>query len=155
MAKKRLKISDLRHRIALCSMHDVVTEGGTLVLIRKPVSETWAKIEAKVPSMFSTAGYNLPQFEPGEGRNKQTHLVTMRMRRDFDISSAAWVYENRMQSGQRWFKVLGIKEMDEEGNYMVLSCRLIERGDDLVAPVAHDSTTRDEVIKRHDNGVEL
>ncbi|UPT53286.1 hypothetical protein [Synechococcus phage Ssp-JY38] len=156
MARKRVKISALRHYIALCSMDDVITENGTMILVRKDVSHAWAAIEAKQPSMFGVSGYNLPQFEPGQGRNKQTHLITMRMRRDFDISSSAWVYEERMQSGQRWFKILGIKEMNEEGNYMVLSARLIERGEDLTPPVPQGEDHEPaQVIKRHDIGVKL
>ena len=37
-------ISDLRHRIALCSMRDVVEEGGTMMLSRTEVAKCWASI---------------------------------------------------------------------------------------------------------------
>jgi head-tail adaptor len=129
----KITSKDLRHRISLCTSADVVTEEGQLMLVRSDVLSTWAKIEAKTTSMFSRAGYNIL-----EDRNRQTHLAFMRMRRDIEISSAAWIFEQRMQSGARWFKILGIKE--EDGTWIALSLRLIERGDDLVEPVSEPAT---------------
>lgn len=134
MAKKVL-IRDLKHHCALCSGKDVVTDSGDIVLIREDVIRTWMKIEAKQTSMFSPAGYNIM-----ENRERQTHLITLRMRRDLDISSAAWIYEERAQSGARWFKVLGIKDDGEDGDFMTLSARLIEKGDSLVPPVDDGAT---------------
>jgi head-tail adaptor len=153
MATKKIRIAELKHHVALCSMKDVVTEGGEMVLIRSDVLKIWCKIESRSasfasPSMYGQAGYAIL-----ENRDRQTHVITMPMRRDFDISSAAWIYEQRLQSGARWYKVLGIRELNEDGQYMVLSARLIERGDDLTPPVAASATP--EVIKAVDSGVKL
>lgn len=131
----KLSSRELKHRIALCAGKDVVTDGGTLVLVRQDVVNTWAKIEAKAASMFSRQGFAI--MEDG---NKQTHLISIRMRRDIDITSSAWVYEERMQSGARWFKVLGIKDDGEDSDVTILSCRLIQRGEDLVEPVETPAT---------------
>ena len=149
MAKKIL-IRDLKHYCALCSGKDVVTTDGTLVLVREDVTRTWMKIESKTTSMYSPAGYNIM-----ENRERQTHLITMRMRRDLDISSAAWVYEERLQSGARWFKVLGVKDDGEDGDYMTLSARLIERGDDLVPPADEGASATVEGIKPVAHGVRI
>ena len=126
----KLSSKDLKHRIALCSGTDVVTDGGELVLVRKDVLNTWAKIESKVASMFSRQGFAIM-----EDRNRQTHLISIRMRRDIDITSAAWIYEERMQSGSRWFKVLGVKDDGEDSDVTILSCKIIQRGEDLAEPV--------------------
>lgn len=146
---KRTAIAELKHRVALCSMHDVVTEDGKMVLVRQDVAKFWVKIEPRTSSMFSQAGYSIQ-----EPRDRQTHLITMRFRRDFDISSAAWVYEERLQSGARWFKVLGIKEQGEDGEFMTLSAKLIERGDDLTPPVAEGDQVP-VLVKRVEHGVKL
>lgn len=99
--------------------------------------------------MFSRAGYNIM-----EDRNRQTHVATMRMRRDLEISSAAWIFEQRLQSGSRWFKVLGIKE--EDGTMLTLSLRLVERGDDLVSPTKDEQpATAAPSVSVVDHGVVL
>lgn len=144
----KITARELRHRIKLCSGSDVVL-GTDIVLVREDVLETWAKIEPKTTSMFSRAGYNVL-----ESRERQTHLITIRMRRDIDVTASAWVYEERLQSGARWFKILGIKEAYENGEFLVMSARLIERGEDLASPV--DSATEEqEAIKVVSHGVVL
>lgn len=145
----KLSSRDLKHRIALCAGQDVVTDNGTLILTRKDVLNTWAKIESKAASMFSRQGFAIM-----EDRNKQTHLISIRMRRDIDITSAAWVYEERMQSGARWFKVLGIKDDGEDSDVTILSCKIIQRGEDLVEPV-ETSATENPGIELVKHGVVL
>jgi head-tail adaptor len=131
----RLSSKDLKNYVALCTALDVTTEGGDIVLLRKDVLNTWAKVEAKQPSMFSKSGYAIM-----EERNRQTHLITIRARYDIEITSAAWIYEERMQSGARWYKVLGIKDDGTDTGFTVMSCRLVERGDNLVDPIETPST---------------
>lgn len=144
----RVTARDLKHIVMLCTSNDVVTDDGKLILIRENVVTTWMKIEVKAASSFSRAGYNLD-----ENTNKQTHIATMRFRRDFDISTAAWIYEERLQSGARWFKIIGVKE--EDGKFMVLALHLVERGDNLVEPVAEDAATEMPSIKTVNHGVVL
>lgn len=146
MAKK-ISTQELKHRLSICTTDDVTSTDGTLFITRKDVLTTWMKIEAKAASPFSRAGYNIEENE-----QKQTHLATMRFRRDFDISTAAWLYEERMQSGGRWFKVLATKE--DDGVWLVLALHLVERGDNLVKPVA-DAATEVPSIKVVNHGVSL
>lgn len=148
MAKK-VGIKDLKHYVALCSGKDVVTSTGMPVLFREDVLRTYVKIEPKASSMFSREGFAI--MEP---RDKQTHLITMRMRRDIDIASSAWVYEERLQSGSRWFKVLGIKDDNEDGEFIILSAKIIEKGDDLTTPVEPKPAT-ESVMAVVQHGVRL
>ena len=145
---KRPSIAQLAHRVAVCSQQDVVIDGDTINLVRRDAYHAWCAIENKMSSMYSPNGMAIM-----DDRNRQTHIITVRFRRDIDIASTAWLYEERLQSGNRWFKVLGIKETDDRGEFMVLSCRLIERGSESAPPVADGEKV--EVVKRANQGVKL
>lgn len=121
------KIADRRHRVTICSAQDVVTEAGELRLTRVGAWDCWAAIKATRPSTFGRDGYVVK--DPREGAS---HEIAIRYRTDKLISAAAWVYEARRKSAPRWFKVLSIRQ---EGEELILSCRLIERSDDVLAPV--------------------
>lgn len=137
---------DLKNSIALCTADDAVLDG-VMRLTRKDVVNTWAKIDAKQPSMFGKSGYTIM-----EDRSKQTHIITIRARYDIDITSAAWIYEARAQSGDRWYKVLGIKDDGSDSGWTVLSCRLVEKGGEVVAPVETEAT-ENPGIRPVDQGV--
>ncbi len=127
-------IASLKHRVAICSMKDVVVGPSEITLAREPVYNAWACIEQKRKSLFSGSGDAIKQ-----NRETQTHLVIIRFRRDIDFTQAAWFYEQRLQSGARWFKVLEMGEDVEDGEFMKFSCRMVERGADISPPVAAEA----------------
>jgi head-tail adaptor len=141
--------SDLRHRVKLCSAQDVITEDGELKFSREEVFTTWAQIEAKIASQFNRSGENLLNE-----KERQTHLITIRFRRDIDVSSTAWIYEERAQSGARWFKVKGVRDLNEDGQFLQISASLLERG--IVTPPTDEGATEVRaVVALHDHGVRL
>lgn len=129
MGAARYTIKDFSHRVAVCSMSDIVDEAGEMRLTRKDVYHCWAKIIVSVSSMFSKEGQAVKQ-----GRNERTHKIVIRMNRDIDFTVAAWLFEERLQSPSRWFKVLSYQEQGEAGEYLELECRLTERGADAAKP---------------------
>ena len=133
------KIIDFRHRLTLCRMEDVaLTAEGVMQLTRKGIYECWANIDTIRMSMFSTLGFGIM-----EDRNERTHEILIRNRRDMDYSSAAWAYEKRRKSGDRWYKLLRCVIYEEDGEYMRFDARLVERGDTLTKP----EQTVEEVAK--------
>lgn len=125
--KSEITIAALKHRVQLCSMQDVVIEAEGMRLIRTEAFKAWAAIETKSGSMFAKEGVVID-----EPLSRQSHLITIRYRHDFVISSAAWLYEERRKSEPRWYKVLKVKEADCE--WWVLSCRLVEKSDLISKP---------------------
>lgn len=125
-----MSIADLRHRVTLCRQEDVVLSGGEFRLARSEVMTTWARIEEKAASTFSPHGAAIK-----DNRDARTHVITMRYRSDLNLSVMAWLYEARMKSSPRWFKVLSITQGEDSGTqYLKANCRLVERGDDLATP---------------------
>lgn len=149
MAAPRISSRDLKNRISLCKAEDVILSPTEIVITRTDVLQTWAKVEAKQGSMYAPTGYAIM-----EERNKQTHIITIRARYDIDITSAAWIYEERMQSGARWYKVLKIRDDGTDTGFTVLSCRLVERGENLVEPVV-TAETENAKVRIIDPGVVL
>ena len=125
-----MNIGKLNHRIALCSMRDVVEAGGEMALTRHEVARLWAYIEptSYLASFLSRSGYAIQ-----ESAMSPTHLITIRNLPNIEISSAAWVYEEKRQSAPRWYKVLGFTDMD---NWVRLTTHLVERSDRAQAPVS-------------------
>lgn len=135
MARKQQqsKIAKLKHRVKLCSQADVVTGDGEFTLSRATVLTVWAGIEVKQSSMFNREG----GFAIGEANTRQTHVITTRYRRDIDIGQTAWIYEERLQSAPRWFKVLAVSDYDE---CWIFKCRLYQQGEAAVAPTDEDDS---------------
>lgn len=125
----KISIADLKHRVNLCTMNDVVTDGEGMRLTRTDVFGAWAAIEAKRGSMYAKSGVVIE-----ESREVQSHLITIRYRYDFEISSAAWIYEEPCKSPPRWYKVLAVKEASCD--WWVLSCRIVEKSDFVSQPQA-------------------
>jgi head-tail adaptor len=123
-------IADLRHRIVLCTMHDVMAHGGTMELTRTAAAKCWAGIRPfRSRAVFmSPVGFAI--MDPGL---HQDHVVTIRKQVDVDVTSAAWIYEERRKSPPRWYKVLG---WAERGNWGELSCHLHEKSDSAQPPVS-------------------
>src|SRR6186713_2629852 len=117
------KISDLRNRISLCTMRDVVEEGGVMMLARDNIATVWARVYSQphLPSFISQYGYAVQ-----ESAERPTHLITVRYKIDLDISSAAWVYEVRLKSPPRWYKILGFAERED---FITMHAHLVESSD--------------------------
>lgn len=123
-----LKIAKLRYRVVLCKMEDVVTHDGQLQLARKGVRSTWAFIDDRRGSLVGPNGLVVD-----ENRERQSHIIMTRYQYDIDVQSTAWIYELRLKSPPRWFKVIGVT--DTRLAYL-FSVRLVERADTAAAPVA-------------------
>lgn len=117
-----LPIAQFKHRLAVCSMNDVVEQGGNMVLRRQDVYHCWAKIVPSVGGLFGASGDAIKQ-----GRDVRTHKITIRFRRDIDFTQTAWFFEQRLQSGGRWFKLLDMYETNEDAAYLECAVRLVER----------------------------
>lgn len=121
------KISGLTHRIALCTMHDIVRSGDTMELVREPVLWLWADVKAQfnMDSFLSRQGYAIKELP-----DRVTHRIWIRSQAGLDITAAAWVYETFRKSEPRWYKVVGVSETLR---WLALATHLVERSD-LAAP---------------------
>lgn len=122
------KLSDLAHRVALCTMHDVVRSGDTMELSREPVLWMWADVKAQfnMDSFMSRQGYAIKELT-----DRVTHRIWIRSQANLDITSAAWVYEAFRKSTPRWYKVVGVSET---ARWLALACHLVEKSDLAPAP---------------------
>jgi hypothetical protein len=102
-------------------MLDVVEKDSVISLSRAPVAEMWAKIYAlpHLPSFISPMGFAIK-----ETANRVTHWITLRYKADLDFTSAAWVYERRLKSPPRWYKVVGYYDNEP---WIVLHAHLTEK----------------------------
>jgi head-tail adaptor len=138
MAASRYVIGDFKHRVSVCSMRDVAV-GTDISLTRKDVYQCWAKIIPMSQSLFNGTGDAIKQ-----SREIRTHKIIIRFRRDIDFTQTAWFYEERRQSGARWFKLLEFAEQNEASMYLEANCRLVGRGDQLTPPVTPVATGEPE-----------
>lgn len=129
-----LTIAELRHKVQLCSQSDVVTTNGNLFLARADVLACWAKIEDKKGSLHGPTG-----LVTRESHDVRSHKITIRYRTDVDIKSTAWVYEARLKSPPRWFKVLAVAD---QADMFVLDVRLVERSENAMTPVAPETVAQ-------------
>lgn len=111
-------------------MEDVVHENGVMTLTRRPVAWLWAAVTSTSrPSYQARSGYSVM-----ENRDFwYTHRIVVRSESRVEVSAAAWVYEERMISSPRWYKVLGWQESDCSC-WLTLECRLMERSPDVQPP---------------------
>jgi head-tail adaptor len=130
LSKPKIKISDLSHRVALCTMHDVIDKNGNMLLAREAVTWLWAQIDAalNLPSFISPQGYAFHETQNAWA----SHRVIIRSASAVEATSAAWVYEQRRKSSPRWYKVLGFTESD---NWVLLATHLLERSPVVTQPV--------------------
>jgi head-tail adaptor len=135
MAKFIPSIADLKHKVKLCSMRERV-ENNEMLLTRKDVFQAWACIRPKKGSSFNRDGSTT-----NEKLDVQTHEIYIRYRSDFSITIAAWVFEERLKSAPRWFKVLKVENVGEASQWHCLSCRLVEEADDISEPIQHAPDT--------------
>lgn len=122
------KQGELVHRIALCRQDDIVVTGGVMELRRTSVVRTWARIKSY---------YGLPAFVGQSGFvvidaiTRATHNITVRIGLEVDVTSSAWIYEERRKGMPRWYKVLGFSEST---NWLNMPCRLVEKSDTALVP---------------------
>lgn len=127
--KTVIGISDLRHRVTLCSAKDETVNNVDIMLKRVGVFDAWASIQP-VRGQFFAGGY-----AEKESRDHYSHHVWIRFRSDLDITAWAWVYESR-PTGARWYKVLAVEEIDENGRFWRMQCRLSQKSEDAVKPAS-------------------
>lgn len=123
-----LTIAERKHRLTLFTANDIVLNGAEIILSKKSIYTGWGKIEAKSPSTYAPQGVTVE-----ESREKPNHVISMNYRSDILISSAAWIYETRLKSAPRLFKILSVIETCDLFKFY---CRVTERGDNVIAPVA-------------------
>lgn len=127
-----MKTADRKHRVVICSQKSDIGTDGNLIVERVGVVRGWAAIDVAKASRFSRDGQVVSKSQT------PTHLITMNYNPDVSVSVSAWVYEHRLKSPPRWFKVLAVKNVDECSRYMQLSVRLLEETDDAEEPTAED-----------------
>ena len=130
-----------KHRLAVCRQEDVVV-GSELVYAKQQIYTGWAYIERRRAGTFSAQD----QAVYAE-KDQRTHFIRMRYRPDVLISTAAWLYEERLKSPPRWFKILFSGDEHEDSRYFYFECKLMERGDDVISPLDQGATLSDELQK--------
>ena len=129
-SRDRKSISDYRHRVVLCHADEVAAlSDGSLSLTRSRAWDAWAVIEEKRGSAFGRDGQVVK-----ENRDQSSHEIYIRYRSDKVITVAAWVYEARLRSEPRWFKILQVKDVGENGYQWCMTCRLVSKSDADPAP---------------------
>jgi len=99
-------------------------------LARKEAANFWAEIVPVRSSAFSPNGAAM-----NEARSTLTHRIKIRYQSDLNVSIMAWIYEARIKSSARWFKILKVTQTEDKTfEYLIFDCRLVERGDDIIAP---------------------
>lgn len=127
-----MAIAKLRHRLLLCSQADIVTDGDWHVK-REGVLNMWAAIEVKAASRWTPNGAAIDK------RNSRTHIITTRRHPELNVSVLAWLYEERLKSAPRWFKILSVNETEQKGTqYLMFNVRLTERDDRVATPEAEE-----------------
>jgi hypothetical protein len=129
----KTSIAELRHRVVLCTMQDVVEKGGSMELTRKEVVETWARIRPFVTfgakgAFISPGGYHV--LDPNL---HQSHWIVIRAQHRVDITTMAWIYEVRLKAPPRWFKVLGAIDQEDD-RWIDIAVLLHERSDTAQPP---------------------
>lgn len=126
-----LKISDLRHRVYLCTQRDVVKDG-CISVDRHSVMCVRAKVVEKQKYSKTSQGF----VDDGA---KQTHEIMFRYDPNVVLTNYSWIYEERRKSQPRWFKVLEQGMTEGSGSrYRCLKCQLYEENDETPAPKGLD-----------------
>lgn len=125
-------IKKFKHRVHLCSNQDVIVDG-KLEFQKKFIHEGWARIDRRRAQTFSQAGQTV--FEE---KDRRTHFIQMRYNANIEVTTSAWIYEHRLISPPRWFKILFVGDKDEDSRLWLFECRLMEAGDDVIVPTIGD-----------------
>lgn len=124
-------IKDRGHRFHVCRQDDIVLSNSMPVLQRKAAWVGWGSLKFSRGTQFAPNGGAVE-----ESRNSPSATIEMNYRPDMEVSSLAWIYEERRKSSPRWFKILSVTEGRD---CFVFKVRLVERGDDVQRPVTPDT----------------
>lgn len=130
-----VRVADRKHRVVLCSQKSDIDENGNLLVERRGMITGWAAIDIVKPSRFSNGGNVVSKAE------QPTHRITMNFNPDVNVSVSAWIYEHRLKSPPRWFKVLSVANVGESSRFMQMTVRLTEVTDEAEAPVEENANT--------------
>jgi head-tail adaptor len=112
-------IAQMKHRVVICSSDAKLDENGKVVLSRNSEVELWAAVEEVRQPAYLKSGLNLEQ-------EYKTHRIMTRNLREYDFTIAAWIYEHRVKSSPRWYKVMSFSD---DGPYMMFETALRSRAD--------------------------
>jgi hypothetical protein len=121
-------IKKFKHRVQVCSAEDVVVNG-KLEFRQKFIYDGWAMINPRRTQTFSMEGQTV--FEE---KDRRTHFIHMRYNPNVLLTTSAWIYEARLKSPPRWFKILFSGDEYEDSRYFKFDCRLMSTGDDILEP---------------------
>lgn len=122
-------IGKFRHRVVICSQTDVVTENCEMRLTREGIYGAWAMITPKAFSMFSQQGDAV--LDPSLRRS---HIIVTRYNSLIDITATAWIYEKRLKSSPRWYKVLSVGDEFENSQFFQFNVKLMQSTHDAIEP---------------------
>lgn len=121
-------LKKFKHWMQVCSARDVIV-GDQLQFSQKFIYEGWAMINPRRQQTFSAEGHSVM-----EEKDRRTHFIHMRYNPNVEITTSAWIYEERRLSPPRWFKILFSGDEYEDGRYFKFDCRLMEAGDSIIEP---------------------
>lgn len=129
MAKQtNTSLGRFKHRVTLATAKiEQADDGANIVLSRRAIGEVWASIAPVRGSYF------LGTFAMMEGRENPSHWIVIRYNRDIDITGYGWLFERR-PSGKRWYKIVLVQEVEEEGRFWVIQARLEQKSDTAPEP---------------------
>ena len=129
------RVAEYRHKVTLCRARDQVV-GQDIFVARDEIFTANASIVAVRGSYF------LNGFAVDEGRNLYSHNVFLRVDPKYDITGSAWVFERRVKTPSRWYKVLSVQDSKEDGYEWRLLCRLVQKSDDIAPTQLEDRIHR-------------
>jgi head-tail adaptor len=150
--KQRISIRDRGHLVSVCSASDVYEIDGRLEFKRTVAWDCYAAMRESRGSQFSADGIALDISKVA------SHKIAIPYRPNSEISATVWIYENRLKSSPRWFKVLDVKDMNEDGRYWEFKCRLVERSDDIAKPAVvtnNSCSIKDQIYMPLPAGINL
>lgn len=137
-----MELAHLRHRLVLCRQDDVISSETGFQLRREEVKTVLASITEKSGSPFTKAGF-------AHSGNERTHIIMIRYRSSINLSEMAWLYEKRVKSSPRWFKILSVGQTEDcSTEYWNINAKLVERSDEAIKPA-------NPVVISLPNGVKL
>ena len=140
-------INEYSHRVAICAARDYVV--GTDIFVGRDIAFTaWAKI-AEQRGQFYQNG-----FAVAEARNNYSHFIFTRIAPRFSVTGTAWIYEKRALTGDRWYKIMDVRDFKEEGTEWCFSCRLVQKSDEAIPPQP-STAGRDSLVSALPVGVRL
>lgn len=123
-----IQVGKMKDRVCISSMKDRV-EDGSMMMTREGIITCWAMVDLWRASYQAPTGYVVDAAD-----EKPTHYIYTRFRYDTIFTTATWIYNERLKSPPRWFKVIAVSDVDEEGRFTCFTCRLVEQSDSVSAP---------------------